>query len=81
MSVQTNSWGSRLMAAHSRGDVTSAELWHLLLAHVDHPQADDLIDRLLVRFRGLLDGSQAGVQVVEDELFILGEEERELLAG
>ncbi|HYE03914.1 MAG TPA: hypothetical protein VEL07_00215 [Planctomycetota bacterium] len=80
MLADPTTWGSRLVAAFARGDVTAAELWDLLLAHVDDPRAEQLIDDLLVRFRGLVAG-RTSVTIVDEDIFVVAVDDRELLAG
>ncbi len=80
MLADSSTWASRLIAAFARGDVTASELWELLLAHADDPRAEQLIDGLLARFRGLVAG-RASATIVDEDLFVVAEDDRGLLAG
>jgi hypothetical protein len=51
---QATGWASDVITAFQHGTLTAAELWDILLHHVDDAQADQCVSRLLGRFNALL---------------------------
>lgn len=81
MAVGSGNWVSLLIAAFARGEVNGGELWDLVLAHADDPDAEHLVDRVLARFRSVLAGPGQAEALVDDDLLVVGDDEPGLLAG
>lgn len=65
---QATGWASDVINAFQHGTLTAAELWDILLHHVDDAHADQSVSRLLGRFKSLLDPTATEEFLVIEDL-------------
>jgi hypothetical protein len=69
-------WGSRVLGAYNQGMISAAEVWDILLAHMDEGDAERSVDRLLRSLQSIVP-----VQVelpVDDWLVVTEDADHEL---
>jgi hypothetical protein len=77
-------WASRAIAAHLRGSISAAELWDILLAHMDDLDGAERASRLLTHLEAVFAGAQPAPRGVleANEMVVLDDQDQpELLAG
>jgi hypothetical protein len=70
-------WGSRVLDAYNRGMISAAELWDILLAHMDEGDAERNVDRLLRSLQSIIP-VQAEVLPADDWLVVTEDADHEL---